>query len=136
MMVAPLVLLVDDDPAVAQSVAFALETEGFRVRRYGSAEALLEAVEDRVGEGAGLRAARCLVLDYHLPGLDGLALLNRLRAASLAGGAILITTHPRRGVCEHAARVGAVLLEKPLIGGALLEAVRDACGLSRLASEP
>jgi two-component system response regulator RegX3 len=68
------ILVVDDEPAIRESVAYALEHEGFEVR----------AVED--GE-TGLRLALderfdAVVLDVMLPGLSGAEVCRRLRAQS------------------------------------------------------
>ena len=67
----PIVLVVDDDPAVCNSLKFALGLEGYRVRAFSDAAALLKA-ED-------LPHSRCLVIDLKLPGMDGLELLDELR---------------------------------------------------------
>jgi FixJ family two-component response regulator len=66
------------------------------------------------------------VLDYNLPGIDGLDLLERLRAAEVNLPAILITTNPRRALRLQAAIVGAQIIEKPLLTDALRDSVRIA----------
>lgn len=65
------VFVVDDDAAVTKALSRLLGANGWRVRSFASAEAFLEAREPD--------AAGCLVLDVNLPGLDGLALQQRLR---------------------------------------------------------
>lgn len=112
----PRILLVDDDPAVRSSIAFALEVEGFEVGSYASAEAALA--------WAPLDGEACLVLDHRLPGMDGLALLRDLRARGVATPAIVITTNPNARLRALVAQQGAVLLEKPLLGNALASAIR------------
>jgi two-component system C4-dicarboxylate transport response regulator DctD len=109
-------LLVDDDPAVRSSIAFALEIEGFDVRPYASAEAVLAS--------GRLSDADCLVVDHRLPGLDGLGLLARLRARGIDAPAIVITSNPSRRLREQVAEAGAHLVEKPLLGDALAAMVR------------
>ncbi len=70
------VLVVDDDAAVRSALKFVLEVEGFRVRLYPDAGTLL-ADGDLPRQG-------CLVIDYRMPGMDGLELVERLRADHVA----------------------------------------------------
>src|SRR5215467_5855821 len=63
----PVVLVIDDDLAVRNSLKFALEIEGFCVRVYPSGAELLDET-DMPDRG-------CLVADYHLQGMNGLELL-------------------------------------------------------------
>lgn len=114
----PKILLVDDDPAVRASLAFSFELEGFLVETF-------ECGED-VAERHEFPNAGCLVLDYRLPGMDGLALLSSLRTRNIDLPAVLITSSPPRSVREQAARAGAVIVEKPLLCDALTGAVRSA----------
>lgn len=114
----PVVLLVDDDPAVTHAVQFSFDLEGLDVRSYRDAEALLAAGD--------LPERGCLILDYHLPGVDGLDLLDRLRANGVRMPAVLITTNPRPLLRARAAMAAVPIVEKPLLTDALLTAVRDA----------
>jgi len=59
-----IMLVVDDDAAVRSSLKFILEVEGFYVRVYASAEELLKE--------ESLPDPGCLVVDYHMPGMNGL----------------------------------------------------------------
>jgi len=113
-----LVVVIDDDPAVCNSLKFSLEVEGFTVRDYSSANDLLREPE--------LADAGCLVIDYHLPEMNGLEVLNRLRARRIAAPAILITSHPSAAVRQRAAEAGVPIIEKPLLGNALVEGIRNA----------
>jgi two-component system, LuxR family, response regulator FixJ len=112
----PLVVIVDDDPAVRTSLAFLLETEGIAVRTYATGAELL----------ADVPPAACFIVDHNLPGMSGLDLLAELRHRELVAPAILITTHPSAAVRERAATSGTVLVEKPLLGDALFHEVRSA----------
>ena len=113
----PILLLVDDDEAVGDALKFALELEGFEVRTYPSAEALL-ATGLPGGDG-------CLVLDLNLPEMNGMELLARLRASGVRLPAILITTNPTAKTRALALAQGAPIVEKPLLSDALLETVRE-----------
>jgi FixJ family two-component response regulator len=114
----PTVILVDDDPAVAHAVQFSFDLEGLDVRNFRDAESLL-ASEPLPDKG-------CLVLDYHLPGVDGLVLLERLRENGVRMPAVLITTNPRPHLRARAAAAGVPIIEKPLLTDGLLSAVRSA----------
>ena len=115
----PVVLVIDDDPAVCSSLKFFLELEGFAVRTYPDAAAVLRA--------ADVAGAACLVVDYKLPGINGLQLLQKLRTRGMVTPAILITSHPGAVLSQAAARAGISIVEKPLLGNALGESVRNAC---------
>ncbi|HUY96529.1 MAG TPA: response regulator transcription factor [Verrucomicrobiae bacterium] len=69
----PLVLVVDDDPRVAETVAELLRPEGYAVQGAGSANQALETI-------ATCRPD-CLVVDWAMPTLSGLELVRRLRQA-------------------------------------------------------
>ena len=114
----PAILLVEDDQAVVNALTFSLELEGFDVRAYSDGETLLASTP--------LPTRGCLVLDYNLPGMDGLDLLERLRAAEVNLPAILITTNPRRALRAQAALAGVEIIEKPLLTDALRDSVRTA----------
>lgn len=109
-------MLIDDDAAVVTSLAFALETEGFLVKAFQRANDLIANI-DRTGTG-------CLVLDYYLQEMTGMELLQKLRAMNVTAPVILITTNPSPQLREDAKAAGAKIIEKPLLGNALLEAIR------------
>ena len=116
----PTVLVIDDDSAVRSSLKFALEVEGFAVRTYPTGSDLLDE-EDMPESG-------CVVADYHLPGMNGLDLLARLRDRKVSLPAILITTDPSAAVRGRAATAGVRLVEKPLLSDALFQGIRAALG--------
>ncbi|MBA2920200.1 MULTISPECIES: response regulator transcription factor [Sphingomonas] len=101
------ILLVDDDPAVRAALAFSLELDGFVVESFEDGEAL--ARRPPHPDDA------CLVLDYRLPGMNGLALLGLLRSRGVRLPAVLITSNPTRSICKAVAEAGAELIEKPLL---------------------
>jgi DNA-binding response OmpR family regulator len=69
----PVVLLVDDDPAIRRAVSAGLELEGFTVVAASGGRAALEA--------AARIAPAVVLLDLSMPDLDGLEVLERLRAS-------------------------------------------------------
>jgi len=114
------VLVIDDDAAVLASLKFALEIEGFAVEVFRSAEELLDRpLPD---------ASACLVVDYRLPAMDGVDLVSTLRGRGVEVPAILITTNPSAKLRHRADEAGLAIVEKPLLGNTLAEAIRSALG--------
>ena len=114
----PLVVVVDDDAAVRGSLKFALEIEGFCVRTYPKGDDLLGDVR---------RAdCACFIIDQKLPGMNGLDVVAELRKGHIAAPVILITSHPTSVLQQRAAQAGVPIVEKPLLGNALIDRVRDA----------
>jgi FixJ family two-component response regulator len=118
------VLVVDDDPAVCNSLKFSLEIEGFSVRLYGSA---MELLSDQT-----LSDCSCLVVDEKMPGIEGLDLIATLRDRDIAAPAILITSYPNHALARRAAKVNVPIVEKPLLNDTLLELIRHACTTGNL----
>jgi two-component system, LuxR family, response regulator FixJ len=116
----PIVAVVDDDPAVSNSLKFSLELEGFRVRTYGGGWALLRAGD--------LDGCHCFVIDQKMPGLSGLETIAKLRDLGFAAPAILIISQPSVALSARAAAANVAIVEKPFLGNALLERIREACG--------
>ena len=114
----PKIVVVEDDSDLLHALRFSLELEGWPVVSYATAEALLA--------GEPLPDTGCLVLDHGLPGTSGLDLLSQLRARGTALPAIIITTNPSAQIRRRAAERGASIVEKPLLGGTLTEAIREA----------
>ena len=111
----PCVLVVDDDPALLGALEFALKAEGYRVCSCPDGQAAL---------GAPAEPFACLVIDYRLPDIDGMDLGHRLRGAGVTAPMILITSNPDARCRARAARGGAVIVEKPLLGDRLLREIR------------
>jgi FixJ family two-component response regulator len=112
--------VVDDDPAVRNSLKFSLEIDGFAVGVYASAD---EVLQDR-----DLSRFRCLVIDQHMPGMNGLDLVVKLRKKQVAVPVGLITNHPPKALVVRAEGAGVPIVEKPLLGNALQEKIRELIG--------
>src|SRR4051812_3543353 len=112
----PTVILVDDDAALLRALGFSLELEGYAVEKHHTAASVdPESLPSRNA---------CLVIDYYLPETDGLQLLERLRNSGVVLPAIIITTHARPQLGERADKLGAVIVEKPLLGPGLSSEIR------------
>jgi two-component system, LuxR family, response regulator FixJ len=111
------VAVIDDDPAVLDSLKFVLELAGHTVSTYGSAG---EFLDDR-----GPRPA-CLILDQHMPTMTGLELAARLRGQGIGIPVLLITGSPSPAILARATALGVdKVLEKPPGADELLQFVSD-----------
>jgi FixJ family two-component response regulator len=113
---APLVVIVEDDAALAAALRFSLELEGYDVELCSSGEALL-TLELPAKEA-------CLVIDHRLPGVHGLEALRELRRRGVDLPAVLITTNPPDELRAGARQTDASLVEKPLLGDSLVSEIR------------
>ena len=78
------ILVVDDEPAVRESLRRALELEGYVVELADDGEAALERLE-------GSAQADAVILDVLMPGIDGLEVCRRLRAQDNAVPVLMLT---------------------------------------------
>lgn len=117
----PVVVVVDDDPAVCSSLKFSLELEGFSVLVYYNGVELNAA--------NNLEGCACFVIDQGLPDTNGMQLIESLRARHITAPAILIVGHPYARLAAQAATADIPIVEKPLLGNTLLEMIRQICDL-------
>jgi two-component system response regulator FixJ len=110
------VIVVEDDLAVRNALQFSLEIEGFDVRTYANGIDLLQAGDVAMGG--------CFVIDQRMPEMSGLDLIATLRARCISAPAILITSHPNALVRKRAAEASVPIIEKPLLGNALIDRIR------------
>jgi len=110
--------VVDDDPAVRDSLRVLLESVGFAVRTHDSAQAFLILAPELKG---------CVLTDVRMPEIDGLELQQRLSECGAPLAVIVMTGQGDVPVAVRAMKAGAVdFLEKPFNDQELLGAVRRA----------
>lgn len=117
------IAIVDDDPAVCNSLKFALELEGFAVRTYGGGA---EVLRDE-----GLDGFDCFVVDQRMPSITGLELILKLRERNIDAPAILIISQPNAALAARAKLAKVPIVEKPFLGNTLLDRIREACAADR-----
>jgi len=117
------VVIVDDDQAVCSALEFSLEVEGYTVKTFASGAELLQHPD--------IPTRGCMVIDYYLPGMNGLEIIHALRQRSVALPMILITTQPPPALRKSAAAEGIPIIEKPLLGNALIEGIRAALSATK-----
>ena len=72
-----------------------------------------------------------MVLDYVMPGMDGLEVFARLRELAVHAPAVLITGHPDPRIRSRAREVGLPLVEKPITFDTFMVTLAKNAGLSR-----
>lgn len=124
----PIVYIVEDDPAVRQSLRWMLQGESMEVRTFGAAEEVIGKIDaKRIG---------CLVLDLRLPTMTGLDLYQRLLADGCRLPFIVVTGDGDVPDAVSAIRQGAIdFLLKPLRMDLFIETVRLAIQTDRERSE-
>lgn len=115
--------IVDDDPAVARTVARSASSIGFETRIFDSASALLASL-DELDHG-------CVVLDVRMPGMGGLDLLDILKSKCPGWPVVMLTAYAELGSAVRSFRAGAVhFLAKPFKRVELLAALDEAAALA------
>ena len=116
------VFVIDDDPAVRDSIALMLGLTGFRTALYSDAEAFLAGYRD---DWAG-----CVIADLRLPGMSGVELQEQLRARGSKLPIVIITAHGDVPTARAAFQAQAVdFLEKPFDEDQLRTAIEVAFGM-------
>lgn len=106
-MPAPLVLIVDDEEAIRESLSDIFGDEGYRVIEAESAEAALKSVAENKPD--------LVLLDVWLPGMDGIEALREIRTISPELPVLIISGHANIEMAVKATKLGAYdFLEKPL----------------------
>ena len=120
MNVAPIVFVIDDDPAVGRAIKAGISRlMSVAVRTFASAEEFLEAYD---AEQPG-----CLVLDIKMPGMSGIELQEKMQSLGISLPVIMISAHARVATAVQALKDGALtLLEKPFVIEQLQEEIKVA----------
>lgn len=113
------VYIVDDDPAVRDSLTLMLQQDGYRIRSFESGEAFL-AVADTTTHG-------CAIIDIRMPGMDGIQLQEEILRRQIPLPVIFLTAHGDIPKSVKAMKAGAVdFLTKPVTRRDLLAALQAA----------
>lgn len=113
------VFVVDDDASVRTALKRLIQSIGFQVKTFDSAQAFLEhAPRDKPA---------CLILDVRMPGISGIELQKQLTNAGFLMPIIFITGHGSIPMSVKAVKAGAVdFIEKPFDGQKLIDAINIA----------
>jgi FixJ family two-component response regulator len=121
----PIVFVVDDDISVRESLELLIRHAGWRPQLFESAQAFLDH--------PAVAVPSCLVLDFSLPGINGLELQERIAADRIDMPIIFITGYGNVPMTVKAMKAGAAeFLTKPFSDDLLLLAIRHAIEHSQL----
>ncbi len=115
----PAIFIVDDHSAALNSLRFLLESEGYEVVSFREGAELLSSLPRP--------DPACVIIDYKMPGMNGMDLFAHLRDAGVKARVILVTGHPDPAIRTRVEEAGLDLIEKPLSQDLLLRAVEAAC---------
>ena len=116
---APVVAVLDDEPEMRKAIRRLLTCRGFRVEEYERGEDLLAALSSHPLD--------YLLLDLHMPGINGFDVLKAIGIRKLPVPVIVITAHDEPGTADRVRQLGAVAyLKKPVDRDDLLAAIEAA----------
>jgi len=112
------VFIVDDDESVCRALKTLLMTFNFEVITFNSAKSFFDAVSiDEPGS---------LVLDIHMPGLDGWQMQKQILESGSRRPIIFISAEKSDNAADRALKVGAVgFLQKPFDGQSLVDLINS-----------
>lgn len=113
------VFIVDDDPAIRDSLTLMIGQENIAVSAFASAEAFLEACQPM--------HFGCIIIDIRMPGMDGMQLQEALSQRNILLPIIFLTGHGDIPMSVRAMKAGALdFLTKPVTREKLMVSVRSA----------
>jgi two-component system, LuxR family, response regulator FixJ len=113
------IYVIDDDEAMRDSLHFLLDSSGFDVTLFESAQSFLDALPELT--------FGCIVSDVRMPGIDGIELLKRLKTAHSAFPILIMTGHGDVPLAVEAMKLGAIdFLEKPFEDERLIAMIETA----------
>ena len=117
----PLIAIIDDEQGIRKAMQRLLRSARLDAVAYGSGEEFLETL--------GERQPDCIVLDLHMPRVDGFKVQARLAGAGFRIPVIVITGRDSPELRARAMEGGAfAYFRKPVDGEALLDAIAAATG--------
>lgn len=120
----PVIAILDDEPEMRKALRRLLGSRGFRVQEYDRGEDLLAVVRSHPVD--------CLLLDLHMPGINGFEVLEAFRARQIAVPVVVLTGHDEAGSTERALALGAfAYLKKPVDADVLFSAMAEAMATSQ-----
>lgn len=115
----PTVFIIDDDPAIRDSLTLMIAQEDISVMAFDSAEAFLDACQPE--------CLGCAIVDIRMQGMDGLQLQEQLAKREILLPIIFLTGHGDIPMSVRAIKAGAVdFLTKPVTREKLISSVRSA----------
>jgi two-component system response regulator ChvI len=130
----PAVVLVDDDTLFLKTFGANLERAGYRISTFSDPTVAVQAAQNDASTDAAIDA---YVLDWHMPRMDGLELLNRLRAAGITAPIMFLTSLNQPLFEEMALEHGAVeFVEKTRSPAVIIKRLELVIAGARLRDRP
>jgi FixJ family two-component response regulator len=118
------IFIVDDDPAIRDSLSLMIEQEDFAVQAFDSAEAFLTACQPDAGL---VKCKGCAIIDIRMAGMDGMQLQAEMLKRHILLPTIFLTGHGDIPMSVQAMKAGALdFLTKPVTRDKLLTSIRAA----------
>ena len=113
------VFIVDDDPAVRETLSLLFTNAGYSVVRFAEGAAFLRVAKER--------NPVCIILDVHIPGKSGIDLLKELNAQDYPAPIFIMSGQGDIAMAVDAIKSGALdFIEKPFRGSDVVTRVREA----------
>ena len=113
------IFVVDDDPAVRETLSIVLSAGGYEVICFADGAALLSVARNRT--------PACVILDVHIPGKSGLDILRELRGEDYPAPIFIISGQGDIAMAVSAIKNGALdFIEKPFRGNELVARLNEA----------
>ena len=113
--IAPRVLVLDQDAAVRQALCFSLALDGYAVEPFGDSRSFAQRLD--------AEAVDAVIIGHAPPSIRGLQLVEQVRARNTRTAVLMTATNPTTELSRAALRDHVALIEKPLLGDALLQAL-------------
>jgi len=117
------ILIVDDEPDFLELMSLRIESWGYAIVKASSGSAAIEAMEKS--------AADIIILDYMMPGMDGIETLRQIRKSGSNVPVIMFTAYPNTNTMEGAAHLGiSAFIPKLSAYSEVLPALKTALSLA------
>lgn len=113
------IVVVEDNPGTGRAIELMLNSSGFCVERYSSAEFITRWRQI---------SATCLLIDVHLRDVSGIELARHLRTLGCRAPTVFVTAVIDKTVQQQVAELGLALVQKPFSAAQLKGALASACG--------
>ena len=115
------IFVVDDDPAVRETLSIVLSAAGYQVICFADGTALLAVARSRI--------PACILLDVHIPGRSGLDILKELHGEDYPAPIFIISGQGDIAMAVSAIKNGALdFIEKPFRGNEIVARLEEAIG--------
>jgi FixJ family two-component response regulator len=115
------IFVVDDDPAIRETLSVVLSAGGYEVICFADGAALLAVARSRTPS--------CILLDVHIPGKSGLDILKELHGEDYPAPIFMISGQGDIAMAVTAIKSGALdFIEKPFRGSEIVARLEEAIG--------